>query len=104
VKYRARFTPEAAFRIRKLHPQVKRAVRAAVDRLLVSPLDGRALRDELAGMWSFRVGKYRIVYRINDKELALDVVLVGSRRDIYEELRERMGHPSQGFGAGHEPR
>ncbi len=79
MKYRTRFTPEAASRIRKLHPQVKRRIRAGVDRLLSSPLDGHALQEELGGLWSFRMGKYRIIYRLNDKESALDILLVGPR-------------------------
>jgi mRNA interferase RelE/StbE len=95
LKYRARYTPEAAGRVRKLHPQIKRQVRAAVDHLLKAPLEGHSLHDELAGLRSFRVGKYRIIYRINDKELALDVLLVGPRRDIYEELRERLLRDSE---------
>jgi mRNA-degrading endonuclease RelE of RelBE toxin-antitoxin system len=90
VKYRARFTPEAASIIQKLHPDIKRRVRAAVDGLLDSPLAGHALHDELSGLRSFRMGKHRIVYRINDPDRALEFLLVGLRRDIYQELRERL--------------
>ena len=90
MKYRPRYTPEAATRVRKLHPEVKRRARAAVDHLLESPLTGHALHDELAGLRSNRLGKYRIIYRINEKESTLDILLFGPRRDIYEELRERV--------------
>jgi mRNA-degrading endonuclease RelE of RelBE toxin-antitoxin system len=93
VKYRARYTPEAASIIQKLNPDVKRRVRAAVDGLLDSPLAGHALHDELSGLRSFRMGrmgKHRIVYRINDRDRVLEFLLVGLRRDIYQELRERL--------------
>jgi mRNA interferase RelE/StbE len=90
VKYRARYAAEAAARIRKLHPQIKRRARAAVDQLLGSPLDGHPLHDELAGLRSFKMGKYRIIYRINDQATTLDILLFGPRRDIYEELRNRI--------------
>ena len=96
MKYQPRYTFEAAARIRKLHPEVKRRARAAIDHLLKSPLDGHALHDELSGLRSFRFGKYRIIYRINDAESALDILLVGPRRDIYEELRERILRDSLG--------
>ena len=96
MKYRPRYAFEAATRIRKLHPEVKQRARAAIDRLLKSPLDGHALHDELAGLRSYRFGKYRIIYRVNEKESTLDILLVGPRRDIYEELRERVIRDSLG--------
>ena len=96
MKYRPRYTLEAAAWIRKTHPEIKRRARAAIDHLLKSPLAGHALRDELAGLRSFRFGKYRIIYRINEQESALDILLVGPRRDIYEELRDRVTRGSLG--------
>ncbi len=38
--YRVRYTPEAAGRIRKLHPQVKQEVREAFRVLLDTPMSG----------------------------------------------------------------
>jgi hypothetical protein len=31
--------------------------------------------------------RYRIIYRLNEEERALDIYHVGHRRDIYESLR-----------------
>ena len=84
---RVRYTPEAAERIRKLHPLVKKEVREGIRTLLDNPLLGYALHDELAGYWSFRVRTYRVIFRPNDDETTLDVVFVGPRRSVYEELR-----------------
>jgi len=42
--YRARYTQEAAGRIRKLHPQIKREVRDGIRALLDAPLAGHALQ------------------------------------------------------------
>ena len=84
--YRPRYTPEVAGRIRKLHPEVKREIRAAIRTLLSAPLSGRELQFELSGFYSFRVRTYRIIYRINDEEAMLDVVFMGPRRTVYEEL------------------
>ena len=90
MTYRPRYTPEAAAKVRKLHPQVKQRVRAAVDRLVNAPFQGHPLPGELVGLRSLRVGKYRIIYSINDEETTLDILLVGPRRDIYEELRKHL--------------
>ncbi|NGZ08871.1 MAG: type II toxin-antitoxin system RelE/ParE family toxin [Nitrospira sp. LK70] len=62
--YRARYTPEAAERIRKFHPQVKQEIKEGIRELLISPLAGHALQFELAGLRSYRVRTYRIIYRI----------------------------------------
>lgn len=84
---RARYTPEAAERIRKLHPLIKKEVRESIRSLLDNPFMGYALHDELAGYWSLRVRTYRIIFRPNDDESTVDVVYVGPRRSVYEELR-----------------
>lgn len=85
--YRSRYTPEAAERIRRFHPQVKREIREGIRELLVTPLAGHALQFELAGLRSYRIRTYRIIYRIHDDESCLDIVFVGPRRNVYEELR-----------------
>ncbi|MCP9448687.1 MAG: type II toxin-antitoxin system RelE/ParE family toxin [Nitrospira sp.] len=86
--YRARYTREAAERIRKLHPQVKGEIKQGVKDLVANPLAGHVLQYELAGLRSYRVRTYRIIYRIHDEEGCLDIVFIGPRRDVYEQLRE----------------
>ena len=86
--YRARYTPDAAGRVRKLHPEIKKDIREGVRRLLNDPLLGHLLHDELSGFRSLRVRTYRVIYQINDDDTTLDVVFVGPRRNVYEELRE----------------
>lgn len=86
--YRARYTPEAAGKIRKLHPEIKKDIRDGIRRLLHDPLLGHSLHDELSGYRSLRVRTYRVIYQINDDDTMLDVVFVGPRRNVYEELRE----------------
>jgi mRNA interferase RelE/StbE len=33
--------------------------------------------------WRIRVGKYRVIYEIDDKERTITVLHVGLRRDVY---------------------
>ena len=44
---------------------------------------GKRLANEFEGTWSARVGPYRIVYRIDDAILVVDVVRLGHRSDVY---------------------
>jgi len=85
--FRPRYTPEAAAQIRRLHPEVKREIRKGIRVLLSSPLSGHALQFELSGYRSYRVRTYRVIYQMNEEETTLDVVFVGPRRTVYEELR-----------------
>ena len=86
--FRARYTPEASAIIKKLHPTVKTAVRAGITEIMKDPLDGRELQLELKGFRSLRVGKHRIIYRINEEESCVEIHYVGPRRDVYESFRD----------------
>jgi len=92
--YRARYTPEAARYIRALHPQVKQDVREAVRTLLKTPLQGHALHYELSGYRTYRVHTYRIIYQLNEQDRTVDVIFVGPRRNVYEELLALVRSPS----------
>lgn len=79
-----RMSDDAVALVRSLHPHLKKKVRAAFEILLREPQTGKALKDELAGLRSFRVGRYRVIYRVpGGKEL--DIVAVGPRERIYED-------------------
>ena len=86
-KFSARYTPECARLISKLPPNIKRLVRSTIDALLAKPTIGTELAGELDGYWSYRVRRYRIIYRINEEECCIEVYHVGHRRDVYENLR-----------------
>jgi len=86
--FRARYTPEASAIIKKLHPTVKTAVRAGITEIVKDPLDGRELQLELKGFRSLRVGKHRIICRINEEESCVEIHYVGPRRDVYESFRD----------------
>lgn len=62
--------------LRHLHPDLKRSLRFA----------GKPLQDELAGLWSLPVARYRIIYQVDD--VGIVVVFFGPRRTVYERLRE----------------
>ena len=84
MTYRVTFAPSAARQLRKLEPQARRRVQAAVELLSLDPRPPAA--SQLvggAGEWRVRTGDYRIVYEIHDGELLVLVLAVGHRRDAY---------------------
>ncbi|MDX1763852.1 MAG: hypothetical protein R3231_05985 [bacterium] len=46
--------------------------------------EGKALKDDLAGLGSFRVSRFRVFYRISSRK-QIEMVATGPRKRIYEE-------------------
>jgi len=83
-----RIPDHVATLIRGLHPDLKRKVRSALGDILDDPAIGKLLRDELDGLRSCRVGRFRIVYR--EAGTGVEIVALGPRRTIYQETWQRV--------------
>ena len=83
-----RFDERAVKELRKLGKQAQRDIISYFDERIAVDEDprrfGKGLRSDLAGLWLYRVGDYRIVCQILDGELIVLVVTVGHRRDVYD--------------------
>jgi len=82
---RLKMSDETAELVRTLHPDVKRKIKAALQAVLNDPLLGKALKDELEGLQSFKVGKFRVIYKTASDRGIIEVVAIGPRKTIYEE-------------------
>jgi mRNA interferase RelE/StbE len=82
--YTLRVPPDLANLIRSLHPKLKRKLRAALEQIATEPRLGKPLKDELEGLWSLRLGRFRIIYRLGEAR-DIDLVAFGPRERIYEE-------------------
>lgn len=85
---RLKVPDDVAALIRGLHPDLKRRVRSALADIAEDPTIGKQLRDELSGLRSCRVGRFRIVYRVAGA--VIQIVAVGPRRTIYQETWRRV--------------
>lgn len=81
---RLRVPAGLAATIRKLHPGIKRKLRGALEAIAADPAAGKPLKDELEGLWSIRVGRFRVIYRPGPGRI-IDLVTFGPRASIYEE-------------------
>ena len=80
--------PHVAAVIRRLPPDVKRSVKQALRALVRNPQIGAPLIGELAGLWKYRVRRFRIVYEVNRAHGVVRIVAVGHRKGIYDEVTE----------------
>src|SRR5574342_689660 len=86
--YRLGVAPGTAEVIRKLHPDLKRSIRSALDALGDDPTLGDPLRGELEGLHRYRVRRFRIVYEVERRARLIRVLAVGPRRSIYEDVAD----------------
>ena len=62
-----------------------RIVKKIESHLVKDPLNlGKPLSGNLASLYRYRIGDYRVIYQIFKDELIVAVVRVGHRRDVYE--------------------
>ena len=73
-----------------LPPSLKQKIRCALETLSEDPHLGKPLKDKLKGMWSYRVSRYRIVYRIHHNWIEIQIVAIGQRNLIYERVLETL--------------
>jgi mRNA interferase RelE/StbE len=85
VPYVAEIKRSALTFLRESPKDLKRTLGHAIWELQNDPRrsGAKALQGSSAGLYSYRVGDYRIVYTIEDARLVIVVVKVGDRKDIY---------------------
>ena len=85
-----KFDPRAKKDLAKLDNQHAKRILRYLDERIATDEDprrfGDPLRHELAELWRYRVGDYRIVCEIQDQVLVVLVVRIGHRRHAYQSL------------------
>lgn len=59
----------------------------AFDQLAEDPHRGKPLRGELEGYWSYRVGVYRVLYVVRQRDIIIAVLRIQHRKEVYERFR-----------------
>lgn len=72
---------------RKLDGYTQKMIRGWINKTLVETNDprihGKALMGNLAGLWRYRIGDYRLIAEIKDDKLSILAISIGHRREIY---------------------
>ncbi len=73
--------------LRKLDKGTQRLVKRFIDINIQNADDPRAkgkpLRYNLSGYWRYRIGDYRLICEINEREIVVIMIDIGHRSDIY---------------------
>ena len=70
--------------LRRIHPRDANRIETAIDKLADNPRpDGCTKLTAEDNLWRIRIGSYRVIYEIRDRELVVLVVKVAHRREAY---------------------
>jgi len=84
-----RVPEEVAELVRRLHPLLKIKIKVALKDIIEDASCGKALKDELEGLRSYRIKRFRIIYRVGNSYI--EISTIGPRRVIYEETFRIIG-------------
>ena len=82
--YKLRISSRAENEIKKISHSHQKAIILALTEIKEEPFLGKPLTRELTGKFSFRVGVYRIIYKVNKKDKVIDILTAGHRATAYE--------------------
>lgn len=84
-EYRIEFLKTAQKELSKLPRDIQKKIALAIDSLKLNPYPNNVKKLKGSeGRFRIRVGDYRIIYKIENKNLIILIVKVGHRRDIYQ--------------------
>ncbi len=83
MKYQLFFTEQAKKDFARLPPVIHNRLTKALEIISANPYLGKALKGELHGLRSYRMGDYRIIYEIHSKKIIVIILKIGHRKDVY---------------------
>lgn len=83
MEYQLHVEPNALKSLNRIPGHGRQRIIASLQGIKKDPFEGKPLEGELKGIRSWRVGEYRILYRILKQELLVLVIKIGNRQGIY---------------------
>lgn len=85
LKYSITFAKSARREIEILDSQLTENILKKIESLTFTPRPrGRKKLEGEEYLWRIRLGDYRVVYYINDREKLIDIVRIRHRKDVYK--------------------
>jgi mRNA interferase RelE/StbE len=81
AQFEVKFAPRFLKEIKALDREVQVRILREINILKTNPYVGKPLRGEWKGIYSLRIGDYRVLYRIKEEKVYL--LVVGHRKRIY---------------------
>lgn len=81
------YTETSKKQLKKLDKTMQKRILDYMDEIarLDNPYSrGKAMVENMRGLWRYRVGDYRIICEIFEEAVLISVIKIGHRRDIYK--------------------
>lgn len=82
--YRLILSPQALKQLKTIKRAHQSAVKLTIEDIKENPSIGKPLTRELTGRFSYRVGLYRIIYKVNQKDKIINILNAGHRSTVYD--------------------
>ncbi len=71
--------------LRKLDKPIQKRIINKIEQVLAKDPKGlgKALSGVFSGLWRYRVGDYRIIYKIAEQEILIIIARIGHRKNVY---------------------
>ncbi len=76
--------PSVKKNLKKFPMHIHKKVIASLDKIQENPLIGAKLSGELTSYFKYRIGDYRIVYRLDSKNNVIEVAKIEHRQGVYK--------------------
>ncbi len=81
--FRVRLTAKAKKQLKNLSKQDKLSVGEIIEDIKDNPLIGKSLDRELLRKYAYRIGVYRVIYSVNQKDQIVDILEADHRERVY---------------------
>ena len=81
--FRISISPKAKNQLKSIKKRHQNAIITVIDDLKETPYLGKPLASELTEKYSYRVGIYRIIYKINREDKTIQTLTAGHRSGVY---------------------
>ncbi|MFH0725689.1 MAG: type II toxin-antitoxin system RelE/ParE family toxin [Pseudomonadota bacterium] len=88
MAYQLIFSDTVQNLVRAASPDVRAAFKKKMEQLRTTPCIGKPLLRKLAGYYSVRTHKLRIIYKVISEKKLLEVHYVGPPRDLYQIIHQ----------------
>ncbi|MBC8390823.1 MAG: type II toxin-antitoxin system RelE/ParE family toxin [Actinobacteria bacterium] len=57
-----------------------------INKISTEPYSGNKLKGKYSNLWKYRIGSFRTIYTIRNKELSILILKLRHRKDIYDDI------------------
>lgn len=88
MKYKVVFTDRAKKQLKKFDKHISALILGWLEKNIEGSenprIHGNGLLENISGQWRYRIGDYRVICNIQDREVIVLVLEIGHRREIYD--------------------